>query len=199
MNNDAIWSTVESLRQIFAIVLALSLNEAFKQFIADRVEAPSGKSIRWDCLLALLVFLLLLVPFYHGMARYLYDVYHTPASRPQPYSRFLLIDVISFTVEASLFFVMSRALRRVQWRRFYWAVVVILASDAVWGATVWLTHTQAFLPWLILNLVFLAILGAVLMVCRTPDSRSGPVIALIAMAVRTILDYATSWTFYFPA
>jgi hypothetical protein len=217
MNNDAVWATVENVRQIFAIVLALSLSEAFKQFIADRAEQPGEKSIafkqfiadraeqpgeksiRWDSLLALLAFLLLLIPFYHGMARYLYDVYRTPSSRPQPYSASLLFDVVAFTVEAGLFFVMSCALRLVQWRRFYWAVVIVLCTDTVWGTSAWLGHRQVVLPWLILNAVFLPILIVTLLVFRKTDSRSGPIVALVAMAVRTVLDYATAWSFYFPS
>ena len=48
--DDAIWSTVEYLRQIFAIVLALAVTEAFKQFIADRAEEPLAPAVRRDAL-----------------------------------------------------------------------------------------------------------------------------------------------------
>jgi len=163
MNDVAINTTVDGLRNIFTIVLALSLGEAYKQVIVDRAndERLTAKPLYRDGLYAMCSFLLLLIPFYHGMFRYLDDAYKGQA-RPQAYGGFLLSDVVAFTVEASPFFVMSRALRRVHWRRFYYAVVMILVTDTVWGTAVWLSHYQQVLPWLKLNvgslLVFIVIL-----------------------------------------
>src|ERR1043166_8707726 len=155
--DDAIWATVEYLRQIFAIVLALAVTEAFKQFIADRSEEPLRPAVRKHALWGLISFLFLLVPFYHGMARYLYDNYRVASTRPQPYSHFLLFDVVSFTIEAALFFVMSRSLQLEQWRRFYTSVVAVLVTDTLWGTVAWRTHSPQVGPWLVLNLIFLPV------------------------------------------
>ena len=197
MNEKAIVSTVDSPQTIFTIVLALSLGEAFKQFVADKAERPEDRHIHWDRLMALVALLLLLIPFYHGMGRYFYNVYRTN-DRPDPYSAFLVLDALAFTLEASLFFVMSRALPRVQWRRFYTAVVCILIIDTLWGSIVWLSHTQSIIGWVILNLVFLPIFIVIL--CRFPkyESKWGPSLSLLVMGIRTVADYATAWKFYFP-
>ena len=115
MDDQAILSTVDNLQRIFSIVLALALAEALKQFVADKATRPEDRAIHWDRLMALIAFLLLLIPFYHGMGRYYFEVYHTK-DLPRPYSLHLMIDSLAFTVEATLFFVMSRALSLVQWR-----------------------------------------------------------------------------------
>jgi len=199
--DDAIWSTVEYLRQIFAIVLALAVTEAFKQFIADRAEEPLAPAVRRGALWGLISFLFFLVPFYHGMARYLYDTYRLPSSRPQPYSHFLLFDIISFTVEATLFFVMSRSLQLKQWRRFYISVVAVLVTDTVWGTIAWRTHSPQVGPWLVLNIVFLPIFIAILLLSKLDSKidKVAPYIAFLLMILRTTLDYALSWKIYFPS
>jgi len=63
MNEDAIISAIANLQHIFTVVLALSPGEAFKQFVSDRAVKPEDRSIRWDRLMALCSFLLLLIPF----------------------------------------------------------------------------------------------------------------------------------------
>lgn len=55
----------------FSIVLALALGEAFKQCVSERENG----AIQWDRMLALLTFLLLILPFYQGMNRYLLQTY----------------------------------------------------------------------------------------------------------------------------
>jgi hypothetical protein len=198
MNNEAILSTVQILERIFAIVLALALGEAFKQFVADTPKNPDDTFIHWDRLTALTALLLLLIPFYQGMGQYFYQVYHT-TQRPKPYSVFLFVDCVAFTLEAALFFVMSRALPKIQWRRFYKTVLLLLILDTLWGGFVWWSHHQAIQSWLVLNVLFMVVFGIILLVFRSHDSKWAPRLALLAMVVRTVADYWTSWDFYFPS
>jgi hypothetical protein len=198
MNNEAILSTVQILERIFAIVLALALGEAFKQFVSDTPKNPDDSFIHWDRFTALAALLLLLIPFYQGMGQYFYQVYHT-AQRPKPYSAFLLVDCVAFTLEAALFFVMSRALPMIQWRRFYKTVLLVLILDTLWGSFVWVSHHQAIQWWLVLNILFMAVFVVILSVFRPHNSKWGPRLALLAMIVRTVADYRTSWEFYFPS
>ena len=51
---DAIRSTVESLQQIYTIVFALAIAEAFRQFVADRADPTEDRTIHWDRLFALI-------------------------------------------------------------------------------------------------------------------------------------------------
>jgi hypothetical protein len=198
MDEKAILSTVDNLQRAFTIVLALSLGEAFKQFVADKAVKPEDRTIHWDRLIALIAFLLLLFPFYQGMDRYFYNVYRTQ-SRPSPYSLYLAIDCLMFTLESSLLFVMSRALPLVQWRRFYIAVLIILSADAIWGTIAWLTHTPSISRWVVLDLVSIPVFFVILLVFRLPTSRWGPALSLIVMLIRTIIDYWMYWDFYFPS
>jgi hypothetical protein len=199
MNEKPILLTVDIMQRIFTIVLALALGEAFKQFVADKAEKPEDRVIHWDRSLALVAFLLLLIPFYQGMGQYFYQVYLIPEQRPTPYSIYLLVDCVVFTTEAGLLFVMSRALSSIQWRRFYASVLIILIIDTLWGGFVWLTHHQAILWWLILNVVFMIVFVAILWRCAKKGSRWGPILGLAAMIVRTVADYWTSWHLYFPS
>jgi hypothetical protein len=64
---------------------------------------PDYPVILWKRLPALLSFLFLIWPFFQGMNRYFYATYK-PDALPQPYSLYLSIDGILFTIEAALFF-----------------------------------------------------------------------------------------------
>ena len=116
----SIQSGIESLGKLFAIVLALAIGEAFRQFVSDGGETGNFK-IRRDRIWALVGFVVLVVPFFHGMARYFFDVYLTPP-RPDHYGIFLLFDTFVFTVEAVIFFILARSLDPKDDRRFYKAV-----------------------------------------------------------------------------
>jgi len=60
--DDAIWASVDYLRQIFAIILALAVTEAFRQFIADRAETPSEAAVRRDAIWGLIFVFVFAVP-----------------------------------------------------------------------------------------------------------------------------------------
>jgi hypothetical protein len=70
----------------FSIVLALAMGEAFKQYISDRHDGD----VQWKSTFALLTFLLLVLPFYQGMNRYLLQTYGTPGTKFS--AVFLVID-----------------------------------------------------------------------------------------------------------
>ena len=195
---DIALETIKNLQRIFTIVLGLSLGESFKQFVADKTHGPSDEAIRWNRLLALASFLLLIVPFYHGMNRYIFDVYHVKATRPDPYAWHLIVDTIVFTFEAILFFVMCRSLSHLQWRRFYGAAALILAVDILWALVVWKLHGPVIVPWLIVNVCALPLLLAILFFIRSHEAYHGPILAFALIFARTVADYAFTWSFYFP-
>lgn len=206
VNNEAISVTVQSLRTIFTIVMALSLGEAFKQVVADRADkgAECEKNlIRLESLVSLLAMLVLIIPFHHGMFRYFADVY--PASKmPAIYPAYLIWDSMGFTTEAGLFFIMSRSLLPQQWKHFYGAVLAILLTDTLWGTVVYFWHRPTLAPWLLLNCVsLLAFGGLVTLGSYVVKQWNVPPMAIaiagcLLMLIRTIVDYATNWEFYFP-
>jgi hypothetical protein len=137
---------VENVQSIYTIVLALAIAEAFNQAIketkpAEEKHATTLKS--WfDCVhyprfISLIVFLMLATPFFQGNQKYLYQQYIEPLSQPHPprsisASR-LNFDCIVFTLEAGLFFVMSRSLSARRWQQFYATIVLLLLIDFVWA------------------------------------------------------------------
>jgi len=194
---QAVRSSIESLRWLFAVVLALAIGEAFKQFVSDKAEKPEDRHIHWDRIWALVAFVLLIVPFSHGMARYFFETYQE-ATRPRPYALFLAADTVVFTVEAILFFVLSRALPRTQWRRFYITVSILLSLDILWGSFTAYHHAPMMWSWVIVNLCTVPLLACFLFCYRQSGSTTGMIACSVLIACRTIADYALSFSFYFP-
>jgi hypothetical protein len=211
---DSIKPVIDFFRYAFTIVLALALSEAFKQFVTDRIlgtgryqePTPNQSVILWSRFPALLSFLFLIWPFFQGMNRYFYATYGS-GNIPEPYSLYLSIDGILFTVEAALFFVMSRALPLAKWRLFYSCILALLAIDSIWGGIA-LTHTDKVVPWLALNITAFPILSIILYFLiqlnrfiTITDSMYRYII-IYAMptliALRTGMDYWKMWSFYFP-
>ena len=56
---QAVRSSIESLRWLFAVVLALAIGEAFKQFVSDKAEKLQDSHIHWDRIWALAAFVAL--------------------------------------------------------------------------------------------------------------------------------------------
>jgi nucleoside 2-deoxyribosyltransferase len=193
----SVGSSIESLVRLFGIILALAIGEAFKQFVSDKAEKPEDRHIHWDRIFALVSFIFLVVPFFHGMARYFFETYRE-AVRPRPYAGYLLFDSGVFTVESILFFVLSRSLPRVQWRRFYLTVVLLLFLDIIWGAVEAHDVARLIVWWVIINFVALVLLGLVLFFQWKTESMRGAILCMVILIGRTIADYSYSFSYYFP-
>jgi hypothetical protein len=183
----------------FSIVLALALGEAFKQYVKD-----NDGNIQWDRTLGLITFLLLILPFYQGMNRYLLQTYGVAAapSHPWPAVRFVL-DGAAFLIESAVFFAMSRNLVNNRWRYFYSIVLVLLLVDSCWGLSA-LAYASpgasvAIESWIKLNVGFSIFLVLLIWLGKKWDwdDLAVAVIGAIAMLGRTICDYVISWDFYF--
>jgi hypothetical protein len=187
----------------FTIILALGFGEAFKQFVSDKNEA---EHIYRERLPALLSFLFLFMPFFQGMSRYFSDTYGDLGNLPQPYAIFLMIDGLNFTIEAALFFIMSRALSPQRWLEFYVCVLLLLVVDSIWAFISWFWHGAEITTWLTLNIISGAILIMMLLKRKqrnpVPASKEAmqfwPWLACVLMIFRTIADYGFAWDYYFP-
>jgi hypothetical protein len=199
LDESSLQSSVESFGRLFAIILALAIGEAFKQFVADKAEAGQRK-IHWDRAWSLVAFIFLVVPFFHGMARYFFDTYHAPP-RPNPYWFYLIIDTMGFTFEAVLFFILSRSLDPKEWVKFYLTVIVLLAFDIVWGSWVAWRVNPAIRFWVYVNLLAVPALGILLWVGKARDWSGNKIAAasMLLLILRTVVDYYLSHDFYFPA
>ena len=202
LKNDArdIEGVINFFERAFAIILALAFGEAFKQFVSDKTETAH---IYRDRLPALLSFLFLFFPFFQGMSRYFAMTYGDPVTMPHPYAIFLMVDGFNFTIEASLFFVMSRALSPIRWREFHICVFVLLMFDSAWALFSWYFHGADITIWIKLNIFSVMILSLMLCYRRNqqlePDDTLWPWIGCILMLARTAADYYFGWSsIYFP-
>jgi nucleoside 2-deoxyribosyltransferase len=186
----------------FAIILALSLSEAFKMVVSEK--PTTNEYINWGKLYALAAFLLLILPFYQGMNKYLLITYGDLNEGARPHSIFLIIDGLAFMLESALFFAMSRTLGLEHWARFYVVVFILLAVDSLWGFSVRLHSNAASVRviehWTMLNLVTIVLLALLIEFGRSfPRPHLLASLGLVGMLARTILDYWISWDFYFPS
>ena len=158
-------NSVVFFRQTFVIVFALALTEALKQFVADQPKPAndplSDKLVHRDRIPALLAFVFLIVPFFHGTVRYFYLTYEskTPLAN---YDRYLVVDGVAFLIEAVLFFAMSRAITPTRWRSLYICIICLLGVDSIWGG---IEYWHGALPtphWVYLNVGLGIILGLLL-------------------------------------
>jgi hypothetical protein len=195
MCEKAVRSSVKSLEWIYGVVLALAISEAFLQFASDPESKIPG--IQWDRFLSLCSFLLLVIPFCHGMSRYFCEIYDREQGDPH-YGNWLLIDCAAFTVEAGLFFILARSLANNVWLQFAFVVVVLLVWDVLWGRLVWKFRTNIISFWVIVNLCTLPLFGVVLLFFRTISPWWGVSLTFLLILARTVADYWRGWEFYFP-
>ena len=168
---------VEDVQSIYTIVLALAIAEAFNQTIKEnRPESEKRASTfaNWfDCIhhsrfVSLIVFLLLAAPFFQGNQKYLYLQYIEPLHGPHPprtiSAGFLNFDCLIFSVEAGLFFVMSRSLSANRWQQFYATIALLLSIDFVWAAIEKSRGANMPAEWIWFDIIGAVILVAIILV-----------------------------------
>jgi hypothetical protein len=200
MSRDAqIAEVVAFFRNAFSLIFALALAEAFKQFVIDRARTPMGPVIDWEKLIPLLAFVLLIFPFYQGTIRYFVFTYgDAKALLQQSYSVPVMFDGVMFVLEAALFFIMSRALAPAHWVTYYGSVVTLLWVDSLWGLGAAWFHNTPIEWWIYLNIGFGAIVLILLIMHGRLKAPTATILGAVAVLLRTVLDYYTTWNFYFP-
>lgn len=203
MNAPAVQSTIDSLKGVYAIVLALAIGEAFKQFVVDRANKPEERHVQFDRLPALLSFLLLVIPFYHGIVRYYFDTYSVPPL-PHRYGMWLSIDSFAFMMEAILFFVLSRSLSLVQWDSFYRTVILLCGFDMLWVLVGAFHNPKTIWNWVLLDIVTIVAIFLIHGHWRNFDRNPKKWVCLPALLpvlvlfARGLIDYTVNRPFYFP-
>jgi hypothetical protein len=107
-----------------------------------------------------------------------------------------MLDSIAFVSESALFFIMSRCMASAQWCQFYATVVVLLILDSLWAF-----YALAPGTWMYLNFT----VGPILLIAVVYFWKAKKVPSLLVaflftglVILRTVLDYAWEWKFYFP-
>ena len=187
--------SVDSLQQIYAVVIALAIAQAVESLLKD---PTTGTLLSLQQILvglpAFIAFLVTLVPFWHGMNRHLDRCYVEKKS--DVVQGALLFDFATFFIEASLLFTVAWSLRSGIYS--FVALGGLLLADMIWG---FISHEIHFAGhkshvrrWSAIN--FVAILVAVLIVAFPFQQK---LLVLMAVAIaRSIADYWWCSEFYFP-
>jgi hypothetical protein len=187
--------SVDSLQQIYAVVIALAIAQAIQGLLKD---PASGALFTFSQIViglpAFVAFLFTLVPFWHGMNRHIDRCYLEKEGAVVHGA--LLTDFVTFFLEASFLFAAGWSLR--SGISSFVALGGLLLIDTLWG---FVSH-QIHFPtqkshvrrWSAVNLAAIAI--AILIVDY--DFQSKPLALMIVAILRSIVDYAFCWDFYFP-
>jgi hypothetical protein len=187
--------SVDSLQKIYAVVIALAIAQAIQSLLRDPV---AGTLLALSQILpglpAFVAFLVTLVPFWHGMNRHLDRCYLEKKSAVVQGA--LLLDFVTFFLEASLLFAAAWSLRSGIYS--FAALGALLLADMLWG---FISHEIHFpgqkshvRRWSAINLV--AIVIAILVVDYPFQHRS--IVLMVVAIMRSIVDYGFCWDFYFP-
>ncbi len=179
MTVDSMTEVVENIQSIYTIVLALAIAEAFNQAIKEskpRAEKHATTLANWfDCIhpsrfVSLIVFLMLAAPFFQGNQKYLYVQYIEPLHRAIPpktiSATWLNFDCLVFTLEAGLFFVMSRSLSARRWQQFYATIGILMLIDFFWALMEKWHGAAVPREWLWFDIIAAVILAAFIVVDR---------------------------------
>ncbi len=193
ISGDAI-HTVTFFQGAFTIILSLSLGEALRSFVSDNPD----HAMRWERVPAILAFLFAFFPFFQSMSQYLYVAYLDPDTALKFHRGYLAFDGLMFTFEAGCFFVMSRSLAPQVWRRFYSALLALMAVDIGWTGVNSFRNIHVG-DWLWVNIGIVAAILVLMWLERGKAVSTRPVyVGLAVIAVATATSYWLERDMYFP-
>jgi hypothetical protein len=149
-------------------------------------------------------YLVIIIPFHQGAVRHLYATYVEAGGSTRIKQGALAFDFLLLFFQACLFVAMSLLIDKTE--LFVNILIGLLVVDCVWGLLAYLAFTgaQAQLAekkWALINLF--AVVALFLIAKFGPPLLGGwndtmqQIICMVCM-FRTIIDYITSWSFYYP-
>jgi len=201
--------SVDNLQRLYTMVITLSVAEALRRVLGG-YASPSSEILqiaRLPSYLMLGSLLVTIVPFYHGANRYLDATYVTGERTARRVA--LILDFLALFAEGILFFVL--ALFTGDITAFYVLLAVLLVFDCGW---ILLTRVSAeetstgsvssgrYVIWAAINVATALIILYLVLApvnCGQWLGRCSKDIYLSTLVlVRTVLDYALVWGFYYP-
>jgi hypothetical protein len=192
-------NSVRNLQFLYSVFVVLALESIISLFIKNyQFVRPE----HWYTVPLVFAFLFTVIPFYHGALRHLDDSY-VEGGQLELKSYALLIDFIVLFLESALIYALANMIELP--REFAIILVTLLATDAGWGALIrprFMVQRQERpeMTWAKINAVTIGWLAAVLLayffLIDSPAALA--LLVLVTCAVRTVIDYWTSWSFYFP-
>jgi len=191
-------NSVNNLQRIYTVVISLAIAESLRRLFAD--FATSSVLPDLISVIAVTSLLITIIPFYHGANRYL-DARYVEAKHHGP-SWSLMLDFVVIFVEGLIFFILSLLIHN---RAFFFTLLSILfIIDTLW---VGLASSQvdndsdkkpSYLPWAILNFTAAIIIYLTIWSNLFRVETAGNYFLGIVVVTRTIVDYISVWSFYYP-
>ena len=190
--------SLDSIVFLFQVLMAFSITNGAYIFVTS---GSGGYDLRpWSSFtfyqsLAFLVFVATLIPFAHANVLIFYESYGSGFTDKglQP-----LVDFFLLFLEAGIFYALSHASARVDvdYLSFFVVAGAILAVDVMWALiTFAFDHKRTIvLVYAFLNTSTL-LLGGLLITQKVAHPRE---LLLLTLAVRTVLDFALTYTYLFP-
>jgi hypothetical protein len=199
---DAQKSAIDALQKFYSIIVAAAFTGSLLKFLDTTSNADSVTKI-FETSVLFAAFVATIVPFYHGMERYLFethiarrDIYYERGGKPSP----LLFDVFAFIVLGGILFAMGRNISDPFSFLVLW--VSLLAVDIVWVFIVHLRHKTNRPLWLFNNLIWGLAAVAIWYVIDCYYEQQTQILKVLFIGFcefgRSYVDYRTHWKFYFP-
>lgn len=208
-NKKPIERSVDSLQRIYSLVLALSIGQAIsvvvldastKQFLPlsiERIIGPEGVNFFKNVVPIGAAFLVTIIPFHQGMNRHL-DVHYIESMDPSV-GLGLFVDFWFFMFEGGMFFAIASSIRQPVQAYVFFGLLLLI--DIVWAFIAKAIHRSAsdrpITKWPGINLLTLTV-GVILLSFSFVGEAWKAWLLFLLVLGRTVLDYKTSWDFYFP-
>jgi hypothetical protein len=192
--------SVDSLQKLYAVVVALAIGQGISAlvFVERGSSATTGRLELRTRPPAFIAFVVILVPFYHGMNRHLDRCYLERSSESQVQGA-LLFDFFVFFGQSSLLFLIAISLATPV--TAFILLGLLLGIDVVWGLVSHWIHYGRSEPgpvrWALVNVVSLAF-GALLVLRDIYSDTAKAWVLLVVACARTSIDYWLCYSFYFP-
>jgi len=207
MKEPAIDSTISSLKNVVTIVAGLAITNAIiTVFVVNNVA--DFKRLTIDTSLLFFLFILNVIRFHHGNVRHLDTTYTSDPGKvaivhkPVGASGKTALDFFVIFFQSVVFAVLSFLLK--QPNSFFALFAALIAVDVLWYLAVhgMVTDKSRFLHqkrWSINNVATLLALLIVLAHSARIANSFHFYICFFLVLLNTVVDFAISWEFYFPA
>lgn len=191
--------SVDSLQKIYAVIVALAISLSIQNLLLNKTD--NSFMLTSDIinhLPAFFAFVAIIVPFYHGMNRHL-DTCYIERAKDKIVKGALLFDFIVFFFEASILFAVAASIKA--GLQSFILLGTLLLADLVWAVVAHWIHYREYSPsvvrWAFINFITLSVALFVFLIEDYSDFSKTVLLFVIALA-RTVADYKSCWTFYFP-
>jgi hypothetical protein len=189
---DRLRRSIQAFERLHAVIVGFALTTGVRTFAEPWLSThgtfphvPSG-------LFLFIAFLSTLIPFFHGATRHLELVHLSPGMTTR--RGLLMFDYIMLFLEGGIFVLLGMAILSPD--HFLEILYGLLIVDSFWAMVTWAFFRDStyLLKFLALN-VF-ALVGLELVHLKLIPS-AWPLVLAAGATVRTIVDYAMNWNFFF--